>query len=131
MYTERLLRPNEVSKLIATLEDHHKATLADGMTIVQFAITQHNIIAVSKIYKNIRVSELAVILDLSATQTEQIVCTMIREKRLKAKIDQIENLIEFEQNNNSLAAWDVQIGTACIALNSILSKIQHTSNVHA
>ena len=66
----------------------------------KFAITQHNMLCIAKIYKNIRLSELSKLLDISLDQTEEIASTMIREKRLKAKIDQVEEILEFEGSMN-------------------------------
>ena len=61
---------------------------------------------------------------------------MIREKRLKAKIDQVEEILEFEGSmnyynlrylyldENTLAMWDNQIASTCLALNDVIEKIQ-------
>jgi len=49
---------------------------------------------------------------------------MIEEGRLKATIDQLRQVIVFEDANTSqLRAWDVEIQECCSALNTVLEKI--------
>ena len=98
MYKERILRSAEVEKFEETLQPHQRATLAGGVTVLKAAVHEHNVFAASKIYKNIRMEELAGLLSLSPEQAEQVCCRMISENRLKASIDQIEGILEFESS---------------------------------
>ena len=68
------------------------------LQVVKQAINEHNMLSASKIYRNIHLVELGALLDLSPEQAEQVASKMIEEKRLKATIDQIDNLIEFENS---------------------------------
>ena len=37
---------------------HQKATTADGQTVLERAVLQHNVLAASRVYKNMRLNEL-------------------------------------------------------------------------
>jgi hypothetical protein len=48
---------------------------------------------------------------------------MIEQSRLKATIDQVESLIEFQAGGDELGAWDEGIGSVCLAVNKLLDEI--------
>jgi COP9 signalosome complex subunit 4 len=95
-YLERVIRPNEVSEFAASLRPHHLAKLADNTTVFDRAIIEHNLLSASKIYNNIILDELAVLLNVSAEHAEQVAARMISENRMIGSIDQLERLISFE-----------------------------------
>ncbi|GAA5807287.1 hypothetical protein MFLAVUS_000644 [Mucor flavus] len=95
-YLERVIRPSEVSEFVASLRPHHLARLADNTTVFDRAIIEHNLLSASKIYNNIALDELAVLLNVSAEQAEQVAARMISENRMVGSIDQLEQLILFE-----------------------------------
>merc|ERR1719478_217728 len=43
MFMERLIRGAEVQKFEESLQDHQKAALADGSTVLEKAVLQHNV----------------------------------------------------------------------------------------
>jgi COP9 signalosome complex subunit 4 len=95
-YLERVIRPNEVSEFASSLRPHHLARLADNTTVFDRAIIEHNLLSASKIYNNIALDELAVLLNVSTEQAEQVAARMISENRMVGSIDQLEQLISFE-----------------------------------
>lgn len=95
-YLERVIRPDQVAEFAATLRPHHKAKLADGTTVFERAIREHNLLSASKIYNNIKFDELAALLDVSSEKAEEIAVQMITENRMVGSIDQLEKLISFE-----------------------------------
>ncbi|KAI8978599.1 PCI domain-containing protein [Pilobolus umbonatus] len=95
-YLERVIRPNEVSEFASTLKPHHLARLADNTTVFDRAIIEHNLLSASKIYNNIAFGELAVLLNVSTEQAEQVAARMISENRMIGSIDQLDQLIYFE-----------------------------------
>eukprot|EP00668_Euglena_longa_P029212 GGOE01036556.1.p1 GENE.GGOE01036556.1~~GGOE01036556.1.p1 ORF type:complete len:392 (-),score=170.22 GGOE01036556.1:86-1261(-) len=123
MHTDRILRPEEVTQLREYLKPHHEAILADGQTVLQRAVTQHNLLAASNLYYNITFSELGTLLGISAQKAEQIASRMIAEERMKGSIDQIENLIQFQSASGVLTQWDEQISSACSAVSRICDEI--------
>ena len=67
-FLERLIRRAEADKFAATLAEHHTAVTSDGTTVLARAITQHNILATSRLYRNIAIDELGALLDISPAQ---------------------------------------------------------------
>jgi len=62
---------------------------------------------------NIRISELAKLLNLEAEKTEKLVATMIAEERLKGILDQTENLLIFEEDADEAVEWNEGIKAIC------------------
>lgn len=123
MYLERVLRKEEVQKFAGGLKEHQMAKLADGSTVLDRAVIEHNLLSASKIYNNITFAELGSLLEISPEQAEQIAARMIVEKRLQGTIDQIDKLIQFESEGGTLHLWDRHIESACHAVNTILETL--------
>ncbi|KAF8468957.1 hypothetical protein BDZ91DRAFT_721468 [Kalaharituber pfeilii] len=96
MYLDRLLSPKEVEDFSQRLKPHQLAKLADGSTVLAKAVIEHNLLATSKLYNNIGVDELGVLLGLSGAKAEEYAARMIEQKRLSGRIDQIDKLIYFD-----------------------------------
>lgn len=67
-------------------------------TVLDRAVLEHNLLASSKIYNNITFHGLGALLDLTPGAAETMARRMIEQGRLKASIDQVERLIEFEDS---------------------------------
>ncbi|KAF8426339.1 hypothetical protein EV426DRAFT_572792 [Tirmania nivea] len=78
------------------LKPHQLAKLSDGSTVLAKAVIEHNLLATSKLYNNIGVEELGVLLGLSGAKAEEYAARMIEQKRLAGRIDQIDKLIYFD-----------------------------------
>ncbi len=63
---ERILRKPEVTKFSSLLKPHQMALLADGSTVLDRAVTEHNLLSASKLYNNISFAELGILLDITA-----------------------------------------------------------------
>ncbi|KAF3902161.1 hypothetical protein ABW21_db0205977 [Orbilia brochopaga] len=96
MYFDRLLSSQDVDAFSKSLAPHQTAQNADGTTVLTRAIVQHNLLAASRLYNNIGVEELGVLLQLPAEQAERYAARMIEQKRLAGQIDQIGRLIYFD-----------------------------------
>jgi len=124
MYLERILRKAEVQKFAEKLKPHQMALLADGSTVLDRAVIEHNLLSASKLYKNITFAELGSLLDISPDKAEKVASRMMVEERLKGSIDQIEGLIVFGQHSQEpLSQWDSRIASACNCVNNILEVI--------
>jgi len=123
MHMDRILRPEEVQQLGQYLSAHHEALLADGQTVVDRAVTQHNLLAASNLYYNITFPELGSLLGISAARAEQVASRMIAEERMKGSIDQIQQLIQFHNASGVLTQWDEQITSACSFVSRICDEI--------
>lgn len=124
MYTEQVLRPKIVEPFVEKLKPHHKALLADGSTVDQRAVMEHNLLAASSLYHNIKFSELGILLNVPASKAEKTAIRMVQEKRLVASIDQVQELIVFEHDTSSLQSWDSRVSSACNIVNDVLDSLQ-------
>ncbi|KAK4937936.1 hypothetical protein LTR10_021501 [Elasticomyces elasticus] len=103
MFLDRLLSPAEVEAFASTLAPHQLAKTADGSTVLSKAVTEHNLLATSRLYENITTAALAEILGLkdgkdetAAERAEDYAARMVEQGRLRGEIDQIAGVIVFE-----------------------------------
>ena len=89
MYKGQLIKRKEMAAFEHSLLPHQNATRADGLTIPEVAVIEHNILAASNIYNNIRFEELGALLDTEAEKAERVAARMISQDRLNGSIDQI------------------------------------------
>ena len=73
----------QVESFSQGLKSHQKAVTADGTTVLEKAVVEHNLAAASRLYNNIYFAELGQLLGVSAGQAETVACRMIAEERLK------------------------------------------------
>ena len=99
MYLDRFLKMSEVKKFEEGLLPHQKSIVSDNYTVLQYAVLQHNIVAISKIYNNISFGELANLLEIPAKDSESMVATMVAENRIQATLDQLNKIVSFESGN--------------------------------
>jgi len=127
MFMERLIRGSEVQKFSESLLPHQKATGTDGSTVLDRAVLQHNVLAASRVYKNMRLPELGSLLEVPQQQAEKIAASMIAEHRLSGVIDQRSGIIHFQGIDENLQQWDQHIRNVCSQVNSVLVKIKDQS----
>ena len=123
VFKERILGREEVEAFSKTLSPHQLAMLPDGSTVLDRSVMQHNLSALSKLYKNISFEELGAILGVSSDKAESIASDMILEGRLVANVDQIDGFISFQQEEE-LVQWDRRIQEVCTKVNDIVESIQ-------
>jgi len=123
MFKERIVRNNEVEVFQKMLQPHQNAETSTGRTVLQNSIIEHNMFAASKIYNNIAVVELAALLGIKPHEAEQLASQMIEQGRMKATIDQVDSVVEFESAADNLYTWDNQIQAICNVVNDILENI--------
>jgi len=123
MYKNRILDKKDQKNFEATLEDHHKAQVHGGLTVLDKAVYEHNMLAASHIYKNIRIAQLADLLGVNETQAEDLARGMIQEGRMTATIDQVDGIIEFEDDSKILLSWDAHIQELCMNINDLVDQI--------
>ena len=96
MFLDRLLTKGEVEKFREGLKPHQLAKTSDGSTVLAKAVVEHNLLSASRLYNNIGVNELGLLLDLDAEKAEQYAATMLEQGRLAGRIDQIDGVIFFD-----------------------------------
>ena len=63
---------------------------ASGVTHVDKVVMEHNVLAVQRVYSSIRISALAKILETVGRNAMKIAATMIANKAIEGKIDEVE-----------------------------------------
>ena len=101
MFLDRLLSAEEVAKFANNLMPHQLAKTADGSTVLSKAVVEHNLLSASRLYNNIGVKELGVLLDLDAEKAEEYAARMLEQGRLTGRIDQIDGVIFFDGGDGS------------------------------
>ncbi|MCJ1254599.1 COP9 signalosome complex subunit 4 [Lignoscripta atroalba] len=101
MFLDRLLSPIEVAKFADKLALHQLAQTADGSTVLAKAVTEHNLLGASRLYNNIGLDELGMLLGLDGEKAEEYAARMLEQGRLNGRIDQIEGVIFFEGREGS------------------------------
>lgn len=101
MFLDRLISPNEVAKFADKLDPHQLAPTADGSTVLAKAVIEHNLLGASRLYNNIGVDELGMLLGLDAAKSEEYAARMLEQGRLTGSIDQIDGVIFFGAQDNT------------------------------
>ncbi|KAL6233439.1 signalosome subunit 4 [Aspergillus navahoensis] len=120
MFLDRLLTPEEVAAFAQRLAPHQLAQTADGTTVLDKAVVEHNLVAASKLYENIKTDALGVILGLQASgdltageKAEAYAARMVEQGRLSGSIDQIDGIIYFESSTTAtgrhIRQWDAGV----------------------
>ncbi|KAG7366723.1 COP9 signalosome subunit 4 [Nitzschia inconspicua] len=123
MFKNQIIGKNELVKFESSLQEHQKAVMGDGLTIMERGVVEHNMQAVSAIYESIYISELAIKLGVSCEKAERIAASMITDGSLLGSIDQVSGLVEFSSSYNPEASWNTAIGSFCLKLNQIAGAI--------
>jgi COP9 signalosome complex subunit 4 len=124
MFKSPIIGKKELVKFEASLQPHQKAIMGDGLSIMERGVVEHNMMAISGIYRSIYMNELALILGVNNKKAEKIVATMILDGSLEGSIDQVENLVLFHTDESPNGAWDKAISSFCMELNRVTDSIQ-------
>jgi COP9 signalosome complex subunit 4 len=130
LFMQRIIRKPDMEKFSEKLQDHHKALLSSGRTVLETAMIEHNILAISKLYCNLTFHELGGILDVSSAQAENYLADMVQEGRIVAVLDQRAGIAEFEGENEGLQEWENQIHLLCKSAEDLVRDIQERILIH-
>lgn len=129
VFRDQILKKDDLDLLEASLLPHQQATNSEGFSLLQKAVMEHNMLATSKIYDNIRFSELGNILNLDPRRAEKIAAVMITEGRLRGIIDHTDGLLEFTEGNDTLGDLSEAIGETCEEVIEFVQIAQELSAV--
>lgn len=115
-----LITRQQVEQFEKELEEHQQETLPTGMSILEAAVMEHNLLALSNIYKSIKISNLAHLLRVPLPQAEKVVGKMISEQRILGSIDQIDQIIYFEPK---ALPWNEHIDVVCNKVNNVIDLL--------
>jgi COP9 signalosome complex subunit 4 len=126
MYMNQVLRKDDdLAKFESGLPVHARAVMGDGLTIIERAVMEHNMVAVSKIYASIYFKELGNLLGVEAEKAEKVAAKMVMDGSIAASIDEVDGIITFRNTTDSaLLQWDDSITSFCAHLNRICDTIR-------
>ncbi|KAF2035717.1 COP9 signalosome-like protein complex subunit 4 [Setomelanomma holmii] len=138
MFLDRLLSPTEIKAFAGHLKPHHLAKTADGSTVLDKAVLEHNLLGASKLYNNIGFDQLGELLGVDAEKAEDYAAKMLEQGRLSGHIDQIDRLIFFEgeasgerktghaerQVGKELRKWDTNVAGLAEEVEKVTTMIQ-------
>lgn len=122
MYLDRIIKRGDLQLFAAIIKPHQQAIGADGLSVLERAIIEHNLLSVSKLYKSVTFAELGRLLEIDHAVAEKIASQMIVEDRMVGQIDQITNIIVFERSA-TMSTFDKQIEHLCFHVNDIVESI--------
>jgi len=139
IFLDRVLSPEEVKAFASKLKPHQLAQTSDGSTVLDKAVLEHNLVAVSRLYNNIGFAELGVMLGVDAEKAEVYAAQMIEQRRLAGYIDQIDELIYFESGGigdgqtkqmggigmKELKMWDANVQGLAEEVERVTTMIQN------
>ncbi|KFY20589.1 hypothetical protein V493_07648, partial [Pseudogymnoascus sp. VKM F-4281 (FW-2241)] len=79
MHLQRVIAPSEIAKFGEGLAEHQLARLGDGLTVLERAMFEHNLVAASRLYANIGVEELGAMLGVEGAKAEEMTARMIEQ----------------------------------------------------
>ena len=126
MYKNHLLRKEELEIFEKSLQEHQRAIMSDGLSIMERAIIEHNMIATSKLYTSILFTELGVLLGVHSNKAEKVAAKMIAEGQLEGTIDQVDGILTFGEVDaeSGLLGWDRAITDVCEEFNRVSDLIK-------
>lgn len=123
MHYCKIIKRNELTEFALSLAPHQKAVMSDGLTILDRAVLEHNLLSASKMYSNITFDGLAELLEIDSRRAEKIASEMIGEGRMNGHIDQVDRNIHFE-GKEVLPTFDDRVQNLCSSVNDIIEKIE-------
>ncbi|KAL2352335.1 COP9 signalosome-like protein complex subunit 4 [Cryomyces antarcticus] len=147
IFLDRLLSTAEVQAFAQKLQPHQLAKTADGSTVLDKAVLEHNLLGASRLYANIGIAELGVLLGVDGDKAEQYAAEMIEQGRLAGYIDQIDGLIIFKGEGSGermksgqkhgvvgkeIKKWDMNVEALAEEVEKITTMIQsHRPELYA
>ncbi|KAF4552357.1 COP9 signalosome complex subunit 4-like protein [Elsinoe fawcettii] len=131
IFLDRVLGKEEVAGFAEKLSPHQLALTSDGSTVLDKAVLEHNLLAASRLYRNIGTEQLGGMLGVDGEKAEVYAAQMIEQGRLKGWIDQIEGLIYFEGEGSGRTTgagdrgvWDENVRRLAEEVEKVTTMIQ-------
>ena len=78
---QNIVTAKEVEKFNSVLSEHHRAVTADGSTLVERAVIEHNLLSASALYRSVTFDNLGTILGISSQKGKVPICGNFSEKK--------------------------------------------------
>ena len=133
IFLDRVLNQDEIKAFSEKLRPHQLAKMADGSTVLDKAVLEHNLLGVSRLYSNIAFQDLGDMLGVDAERAEGYARAMIEQRRLAGYIDQIDEIIYFEREGaaggavggaKDLRIWDANVQGLAEEVERVTTMIQ-------
>jgi COP9 signalosome complex subunit 4 len=129
MYLNRIVQKRELEQFESSLAGHQRAVMADGLTIVERGVLEHNMVAVGQLYSSIYFAQLGELLGVvDAIKAEKVAAKMIGDGSLIGSIDEVEGMLHFapprEKRESPLLHWDETITSFCVQLNKVTDAVR-------
>ncbi|CAD5226985.1 unnamed protein product [Bursaphelenchus xylophilus] len=133
MFMEKLISPDLLPHFEVLLKENQKIRDRDGNTILEKAVLQHNLLAVSRIYKCVSFDDVSELLGIAPELVETAVTRLISTGSLNGEVDQIDRLITFkEPEKKSPIDWNSYVISVCEQTNRVNELIAtHHPEWHA
>ncbi|CAD5220110.1 unnamed protein product [Bursaphelenchus okinawaensis] len=120
MSKEKLIDPALLPQFEASLKPEQKIKDKDGNTLLENAVLQHNLLAVSRIYKCVSFDDVSELLGIAPDMVEKAVTRLISTGSLAGEVDQIERLITFDEpEKKSPIDWNSYVISVCDQTNKV------------
>lgn len=121
----RILHKHQIDRFLPTLQPHQLTPHPDGDTMLDRAVLEHNLLAISRMYSDIGLSQLSQLLNVSPEKAEKTARIMINEKRMIATIDQVDRLLQFhvQSPSHNIDHWDALIASLCSQVDDCVDAI--------
>ncbi len=123
MTMSHIIREQDVKDFESQLEEHQNIVRGDGYKVLDKALIQHNIAVVSKIYMNITFEQLGTFLRMSALKAEEFVADMIAAKTIQGELDQVNQIVVFEEEGHQQQTLNTQISSVCESIQSMINDV--------
>lgn len=124
VHLEKVLRPEEATELEGLLLPHHLAPGPDGLRVSQRAVLEHNLLSVSKLYRSVRLEQLASMLGVEPSHAERIASRLIADGSIGGRIDQRAGLLRFRHPDSS-SLLDSRVRSLCKRANDAALLLTH------
>ena len=115
---ERLLRAEREALLPFVAPQHLQPQDEEdgGLSVFDAAIVEHNIFALSGLFRNISLDELGSLLGVTAARVEGVAMRMIVDGRLSGSLDQLQERLFFISADSVIQERDSKIAASCALL---------------
>ena len=91
VFLQRVISNDEMNNFSSVLMPHHRAITVEGWTLVQRAVIEHNLLAVSVLYRSVTFDNLGKLLGIPAGKAEKVASRMIQVRHIfDTKINKIQ-----------------------------------------
>lgn len=124
MYMNHIIHRKDCVQFEGSLADHQRVQMSDGFTILERAVIEHNMVAISQVYKSIYFVELGSLLGVDMNRVEKVAAKMIMDGSIRGSMDEVKGVLDFDDDTAELINWDHSIASFCTNLNKATDAVR-------